>query len=219
MFITNAARRPGSSCSPSLIPHGSTPRHTAFVVPDRPHAPGRQENTREDGSARYDTPRHRVRETSRVPARTASARKATGCRHGSALGHTRTPVAGRRGRRRPRAIETHSSTPRPTCRSASRSPVPGRDPPRSPTWPPRIEAARCLVYKAGWMIDRATTTPSSPPSRSASPPTAMKVTTDAVQVFGGYGYSKSTRSRSSCATPRCPDLRGHLPDPAADHGP
>ena len=54
-----------------------------------------------------------------------------------------------------------------------------------------IEAARLLCWQAGWMIDagfgrKAT---SSFAKRFAAD-TAMKVTTDAVQVFGGYGYIK-----------------------------
>jgi acyl-CoA dehydrogenase len=56
-----------------------------------------------------------------------------------------------------------------------------------------IEAARLLVWQAGWMLDsgygRRATLYSSFAKRFAAD-TAMKVTTDAVQVFGGYGYIK-----------------------------
>src|SRR5438105_1729188 len=56
-----------------------------------------------------------------------------------------------------------------------------------------IEAARLLTWQAAWMIDqgygRKTTLYSSFAKRFAAD-TAMKVTTDAVQVFGGYGYIK-----------------------------
>jgi acyl-CoA dehydrogenase len=69
-----------------------------------------------------------------------------------------------------------------------------------------IEAARLLCWQAGWMLDQAvdkaiasgaaqnslareTTLYSSFAKRFAAD-TAMKVTTDAVQVFGGYGYIK-----------------------------
>ena len=56
-----------------------------------------------------------------------------------------------------------------------------------------IEAARLLTWQAAWMIDqgrgRAATLYSSFAKRFAAD-TAMKVTTDAVQVFGGYGYIK-----------------------------
>jgi acyl-CoA dehydrogenase len=56
-----------------------------------------------------------------------------------------------------------------------------------------IEAARLLCWQAAWMLDsgygRGATLYSSFAKRFAAD-TAMKVTTDAVQVFGGYGYIK-----------------------------
>ena len=56
-----------------------------------------------------------------------------------------------------------------------------------------IEAARLLCWQAAWMIDqgfgRKATKYSSFAKRFAAD-MAMKVTTDAVQVFGGYGYMK-----------------------------
>jgi acyl-CoA dehydrogenase len=56
-----------------------------------------------------------------------------------------------------------------------------------------IQAARLLVWQAAWMLDngygRKATLYSSFAKRFAAD-TAMKVTTDAVQVFGGYGYIK-----------------------------
>ncbi len=56
-----------------------------------------------------------------------------------------------------------------------------------------IEAARLLCWQAAWMIDqglgRKATRYSSFAKRFGAD-TAMKVTTDAVQVFGGYGYMK-----------------------------
>ncbi|MGZ8694211.1 MAG: acyl-CoA dehydrogenase family protein [Gaiellaceae bacterium] len=56
-----------------------------------------------------------------------------------------------------------------------------------------IEAARLLVWQAAWMLDegygRRATLYSSFAKRFAAD-TAMKVTTDAVQVLGGYGYIK-----------------------------
>lgn len=54
-----------------------------------------------------------------------------------------------------------------------------------------IEAARLLVYQAAWREDEGL--PFSKYSAMAklfAGDTAMKVTTDAVQVFGGYGYTK-----------------------------
>jgi len=54
-----------------------------------------------------------------------------------------------------------------------------------------IEAARLLVWQAAWLFDRGerATLQSSYAKRFAAD-TAMKVTTDAVQIFGGYGYIK-----------------------------
>jgi len=54
-----------------------------------------------------------------------------------------------------------------------------------------IEASRLLVWQAAWLIDQGerATLQSSFAKRFAAD-TAMKVTTDAVQVFGGYGYMK-----------------------------
>jgi acyl-CoA dehydrogenase len=56
-----------------------------------------------------------------------------------------------------------------------------------------IEAARLLTWQAAWMLDqgygRKATLYSSFAKRFAAD-TAMKVATDAVQVFGGYGYIK-----------------------------
>jgi acyl-CoA dehydrogenase len=54
-----------------------------------------------------------------------------------------------------------------------------------------IEAARLLTWQAAWLIDQGkrATLHSSFAKRFAAD-TAMKVTTDAVQIFGGYGYIK-----------------------------
>jgi acyl-CoA dehydrogenase len=54
-----------------------------------------------------------------------------------------------------------------------------------------IEAARLLVWQAAWLHDQGkrATLQSSFAKRFAAD-TAMKVTTDAVQIFGGYGYIK-----------------------------
>ena len=54
-----------------------------------------------------------------------------------------------------------------------------------------IEASRLLSYKAAWLMDtdQRSTLESSMAKRLAAD-TAMKVTTDAVQIHGGYGYTK-----------------------------
>lgn len=54
-----------------------------------------------------------------------------------------------------------------------------------------IEAARLLVQKAAWLIDNGTPNPElSSYSKAKAADMFMKVATDAVQVYGGYGYSK-----------------------------
>ncbi len=54
-----------------------------------------------------------------------------------------------------------------------------------------IEAARLLVWQAAWLIDQGErATLHSSFAKRFSADTAMKVATDAVQVFGGYGYIK-----------------------------
>jgi acyl-CoA dehydrogenase len=52
-----------------------------------------------------------------------------------------------------------------------------------------VEAARLLVWKAAWAVDSgAKNTTAAAFAKAFAADTAMKVTTNAVQVFGGYGY-------------------------------
>ncbi len=55
-----------------------------------------------------------------------------------------------------------------------------------------VEASRCLVYQAARTIDSGAKDISkiSAMCKLLASDTAMKVTTDAVQIFGGYGYMK-----------------------------
>lgn len=54
-----------------------------------------------------------------------------------------------------------------------------------------IEAARLLVYKCAWTIDQGKrNTKFAAMAKAFAADVAMKVSTDAVQVFGGYGYSE-----------------------------
>lgn len=54
-----------------------------------------------------------------------------------------------------------------------------------------IEAARLLVYQAAWMVDHGVENPKAVAfAKAFAADMAMKVTVDAVQVFGGYGYMK-----------------------------
>lgn len=53
----------------------------------------------------------------------------------------------------------------------------------------RLEAMRLLSYKAGWMLDQgANASIVSSYAKAFGADACMAITTDAVQVFGGYGY-------------------------------
>ncbi|MFH1395674.1 MAG: acyl-CoA dehydrogenase family protein [Candidatus Omnitrophota bacterium] len=56
----------------------------------------------------------------------------------------------------------------------------------------QVEASRALIYSAARMIDSGAKNVSkiSAMCKTFASDTAMKVTTDAIQVFGGYGYMK-----------------------------
>jgi acyl-CoA dehydrogenase len=52
-----------------------------------------------------------------------------------------------------------------------------------------LEAARLLVWKAAWAVDAGeTNTVTAAFAKAFAADTAMKIATNAVQVFGGYGY-------------------------------
>ncbi|MGA2409537.1 MAG: acyl-CoA dehydrogenase family protein [Candidatus Binataceae bacterium] len=54
-----------------------------------------------------------------------------------------------------------------------------------------IEAMRLLTYKAAWMVDRGEfPNVVSSYAKLFGSEACMKITTDAVQIFGGYGYMK-----------------------------
>jgi len=54
-----------------------------------------------------------------------------------------------------------------------------------------IEAARLLVWQAAWMVDNGAANPKTAAyAKAFAADMAMKVTVDAVQVFGGYGFMK-----------------------------
>jgi alkylation response protein AidB-like acyl-CoA dehydrogenase len=54
-----------------------------------------------------------------------------------------------------------------------------------------VETARLMVYKACWMKDQGMDySLESAMAKCLAADVAMKVTTDAVQVMGGYGYMK-----------------------------
>jgi acyl-CoA dehydrogenase len=54
-----------------------------------------------------------------------------------------------------------------------------------------IEAARLLVWKAAWLYDQSQPcTKESSMAKAFAADVAMRVTTDAVQILGGYGYMR-----------------------------
>ena len=69
----------------------------------------------------------------------------------------------------------------------------------------QLEAARMLVYKALALCDAEDPRMSyfSSVAKCFASDAAMRITTDAVQVFGGYGYMKGVPGRAApCATRR-----------------
>lgn len=55
----------------------------------------------------------------------------------------------------------------------------------------KVEAARLLVYKAAWLCDQhIKNTEVASYAKAFAADSCMQITTDAVQIYGGYGYSK-----------------------------
>lgn len=55
----------------------------------------------------------------------------------------------------------------------------------------KVEAARLLVHKAAWMCDQGVkNTEIASYAKAFASDSCMQITTDAVQIYGGYGYSK-----------------------------
>ncbi|MBK8035262.1 MAG: acyl-CoA dehydrogenase family protein, partial [Chloroflexi bacterium] len=54
-----------------------------------------------------------------------------------------------------------------------------------------VEAARLLTYQAAWLVDNNISNPKAVAfAKAFAADAAMKITVDAVQVFGGYGYMR-----------------------------
>lgn len=55
----------------------------------------------------------------------------------------------------------------------------------------KIEASRLLVHKAAWLLDNhQANTQLASYAKAFAADSCMQITTDAVQIYGGYGYSK-----------------------------
>jgi acyl-CoA dehydrogenase len=54
----------------------------------------------------------------------------------------------------------------------------------------KYEASRLLTHKAAWLVDQGDLSVVSSYAKAFGTDAAMEVTTDAVQIFGGYGYTK-----------------------------
>lgn len=55
----------------------------------------------------------------------------------------------------------------------------------------KVEAARLLVYKAAWICDQGIrNTEIASYAKAFASDSCMQITTDAVQIYGGYGYSR-----------------------------
>ncbi len=55
----------------------------------------------------------------------------------------------------------------------------------------KIEASRLLVHKAAWLLDNGQpNTQLASYAKAFAADSCMQITTDAVQIYGGYGYSK-----------------------------
>src|SRR5437899_6855616 len=52
------------------------------------------------------------------------------------------------------------------------------------------ESTRLLTHKAAWQVDQGDLSITSSYAKAFGADAAMRVTTDAVQIFGGYGYTK-----------------------------
>ena len=156
---------------------------------------------------------------SRPPTGSARRARASGSRCGSSTARGRGSPRRRSGSPRARPT-TRSSTRARGRRWASRSPGTSSSPAMLAEMETKCEAARGLLYRCGQLIDDGVEGPEltklSAMTKLFCTDVAMEVTTDAVQVLGGYGYMQEYPRRADDARREGdPDLRGDEPDPAA----
>ena len=127
----------------------------------------------------------------RVPAENLIGEEARGSRSRWRRSTGRGSASRRRPSGSPRARPTtRPPTPRSASSSASRSPASRGSSSSSPTWSRSTAAARELLYRACSKVDAgdADMGKYSAMAKLIASDTAMAVTTEAVQVLGGYGY-------------------------------
>ena len=72
-----------------------------------------------------------------------------------------------------------------------------------------IDAARLLTYRAGWLKDRGLpTTKESAMAKLYASEVSVRVSNLAVQIHGGYDFTRTSGPRSTSATPALRDRRG-----------
>jgi alkylation response protein AidB-like acyl-CoA dehydrogenase len=55
----------------------------------------------------------------------------------------------------------------------------------------KVEAARLLTWRAAWLADQGVRNSyESSVAKAFAADSAMQITTEAVQIFGGYGYTR-----------------------------
>ncbi|PVZ14210.1 acyl-CoA dehydrogenase family protein [Actinomycetospora cinnamomea] len=83
-----------------------------------------------------------------------------------------------------------------------------------------VDAARTLWWHAAWLLDEGLPggDVAASSAKLVASETAERVTSDALQVFGGNGYTTEPLGGALLARrPPHDDLRGHLGDPTKDH--
>ena len=193
-FITNAGVASLYTVFAKTDPDAGHSGISAFVV--EADTPGFEVTRLEPKPAS----RGRRRESSRSrtcasPRRTSSVRRVTASstRCGSSTARVRESERKVSGSRRARPT-TRSSTPRTARRWASRSQSTQLIAGKLADMETACEAARGLLYKFGEMVDQGVDggelTKASAQAKLFCTDTAMWVTTEAVQILGGYGYIK-----------------------------
>ncbi len=201
-YVIDGARSASSARarSPTSSPSSPSPTRTrpatsacrASSSRSRPTASAVEPDRAQDGHPRQPDGRARLRWRPRPGGEPASARRATASTLAMrTLDRSRPGIAAQAVGIAQGALEvaTRVRARAQAVRAAHRRLPDGRAR-CSPTWTPATEAARQLLYKACIEIEAGAPDASrwSAMCKLVAGDTAMRVTTDAVQVLGGYGY-------------------------------